>query len=92
MGTKANRDSLISGFVGDLLEKDGLNLYEKWFEKLKQLPPSDRKVTDFEVRDQMLEEIIFLVTEGNSLILSKKDKNMVEEMLNGFLKKAHLLQ
>lgn len=91
MGTKADRDSGISGFVGDLLEKNGLDLYEKWFEHLKQLNP-DNPVSDFEVRDQMLEEIIPSVTEGNSLILGKKDKLLVEELLNRFLKKAHLLK
>ncbi len=91
MGTKANRDSGINGFVTDILEKQGLDLYEKWFEYLKQLNPANPKVTDFEVRDQMLEQIISFVSEGNSLILSKKDKLLVEELLNRFLLRAHLL-
>ncbi len=92
MGTKANRDSGISSFVGDLLEREGLNLYEKWFGHLKGLNPAGQKVTDFEVRDQMLEEIAALVTQDNSLILGKKDKLLIEELLNRFLSKAHLLQ
>ncbi|HTC21670.1 MAG TPA: hypothetical protein VK859_12525 [bacterium] len=92
MGTKANRDSVISSFVEDVLEREGLELYEKWFAQLKQQKPADQKITDFEVRDEMLGEIVTLVTEGNSLILSKKDKLMVEEILNRFLQKAHLLQ
>ena len=91
MGTMADRNSGISRFVGDLLEREGLALYEKWFEHLKQLSPNDQKVTDFEVRDQMLEEIVSLVTEGNSLIMGKKDKLLVAELLNRFLQKAYLL-
>ena len=77
--------------MGDLLETGGLDLYEKWFEHLKQLNP-DNPVADSEIRDQMLEEIIPLVTEGNSLILGKKDKLLVEELLNKFLRNAHLLK
>ncbi len=92
MGTKANRNSGISGFVSDLLESDGLNLYEKWFARLKQLKSADEKVTDFEVRDEMLQEIIALAAEGNSLIFGKKDKLLIEDLLNRFLTKAHLLQ
>ena len=92
MGTKANRDSGISGFVGDLLEKSGLDLYEKWFDLLQQRDPDSPKVADSEVRDEMLGEIIPLVTNGNSLILGKKDKLLVEELLNKFLRKAHLLK
>jgi hypothetical protein len=92
MGTKANRDSVISSFVEDLLEKEGLGLYEKWFAHLKRQDPSEQKITDDEVRDEMLVEILTLVTEGNALILTKKDKLMVEEILNRFLRKAHLLQ
>ena len=88
----ADRNSGISRFVEDLLEREGLALYEKWFEHLKQLNPSDQKVTDFEVRDKMLEEIVSLVTEGNSLIIGKKDKLLVTELLNRFLQKAYLLQ
>jgi hypothetical protein len=91
MGAKADRNAGISGFVEDLLEKSGLDLYEKWFEHLKQMNPDHPKVTDFEVRDQMLEEIISSVSEGNSLILGKKDKLLVEDLLNRFLRKAHLL-
>jgi hypothetical protein len=92
MGTKADRNSGISHFVADLLETDGLNLYEKWFAHLKQLKADDEKISDFEVRDEMLGEIISLATEGNSLILGKKDKLLIEELLNRFLSKAHLLQ
>jgi hypothetical protein len=92
MGTKANRDSGISRFVGDLLEKEGLVLFEKWFESLKKSNPSDQKVTDFAVRDEMLEEISSLVTQDNSLILGKKDKLLIEDLLNRFLTQAHLLQ
>ena len=92
MGTKADRNSGISGFVKDLLEKQGLELFEKWFEHLKQLNPGNSKITDFEVRDQMLQEIISLVSEGNSLVLGKKDKLMVEELLNKFLLGNHLLK
>jgi hypothetical protein len=92
MGTKANRDSGISSFVGDLLEKEGLELYEKWFAQLKEQNPADQKITDFEVRDLMLAEIVTLATEDNSLILTKKDKLLIEDLLNRFLQKAHLLQ
>ncbi len=92
MGTKANRDSGISSFVGDLLEKEGLELYEKWFARLKEQSPADQKITDFQVRDEMLTEIASLATEGNSLILSKKDKLLIEDLLNRFLQKAHLLK
>ncbi len=92
MGTKANRNSGISGFVAELLENDGLALYEKWFAHLKQLKPADEKVSDFEVRDEMLQEIIALAAEGNSLIFGKKDKLLIEDLLNRFLTKAHLLQ
>jgi hypothetical protein len=92
MGSKANRNSGISGFVAELLENDGLNLYEKWFEHLKQRKPTDEKVSDFEVRDEMLQEIIVLATEGNSLMFGKKDKLLIEELLNRFLRQSHLLQ
>lgn len=92
MGKKANRDSDISHFVGDLLEREGLVLFEKWFEHLKAAAPPDQKVTDFEVRDEMLTEIATLVTQDNSLILGKKDKLLIEDLLNRFLMKAHLLQ
>jgi hypothetical protein len=91
MGTMKDRNSGISRFVGDLLEREGLILFERWFAQLQQLTPS-QKITDFEVRDQMLEEIISSVTEGNSLILGKKDKLLVEELLNKFLLNSHLLQ
>ena len=90
MGTKSNRDSGISHFVGNLLEAEGLVLYEKWFAHLQGLKP-DQKITDIEVRDEMLQEILELATKGNSLILSKKDKGLVEELLNRFLTRAHLL-
>lgn len=92
MGTKADRDSGISRFVKDLLEREGLVLFEKWFEHLKKSSPPDHKVTDFEVRDQMLEEITSLATQDNSLILGKKDKLLIEEILNRFLTQAHLLK
>ena len=92
MGTKADRNSGISRFVDDILEKQGLDLYEKWFEHLKQINPENPKVTDSEVRDKMLEEILPLVTERNSLIMGMKDKLLVEELLNRFLQKAHLLK
>jgi hypothetical protein len=92
MGTMADRNSGISRFVGDLLEKQGLDLFEKWFEHLKQINPANPKITDFEVRDQMLQEIISLVSEGNSLVLGKKDKLLVEELLNRFLLRSHLLK
>jgi hypothetical protein len=92
MGTKANRDSVISSFVEDLLESKGLELYENWFARLTEQNPAGRKITDFEVRDEMLGEILASVTEGNALILAKKDKLMVEEILNRFLQKAHLLK
>jgi hypothetical protein len=91
MGTKADRNSGISGFVLELLNKDGLQLYEKWFEHLQQLTP-DQKVPDIQVRDQMVDEIVSLASEGNSLILGKKDKTMVEELVNRFLKDQHLLK
>ncbi len=92
MGTKANRDSGITVFVEDLLEKEGLELYEKWFAQLKEQNPEGQKITDSEVRDLMLAEIVTLTTEGNSLILSKKDKILIEDLLNRFLRKVHLLQ
>ncbi len=90
MGTKSDRDSGISHFVENLLETEGLVLYEKWFAHLQGLKPGE-KTTDFEVRDEMLAEILELATQGNSLILSKKDKGLVEEILNRFLTRAHLL-
>jgi hypothetical protein len=40
----------------------------------------------------MVEEIVSLVSEGNSLILTKKDKTMVEDLVNRFLKGQHLLK
>ena len=87
----ANRNLVISRFVEDILGEQGLELYEKWFAELTKLNPTGEKVTDFEVRDQILEEIVTLVTQGNSLILNKKDKLLIEELLNRFLQKAHLL-
>ena len=91
MGTMADRNSGIRRFVEELLEKDGLNLFEKWFAQLTQLNPG-QKITDFEVRDEMLGEIVPMVTQGNSLIMGKKDKLLVEELLNKFLKKSDLLR
>jgi hypothetical protein len=89
MGMKA-RNSGISGFVSELLDKDGLALYEKWFDHLQKLSPG-QKIPDTQVRDQMTGEIVSLVSEGNSLILSHKDKSMVEDLVNRFLKGQHLL-
>ena len=43
------------------------------------------------MRDQMHNRIVTLVSVGNSLILDKKNKIMVEEILNRFLKGLHLL-
>lgn len=91
MGLKADRDSGISCFVGDLLETQGLQLYEKWFAQLQGLKPG-QKISDFEVRDEMLQEIMAMATQGNHLILGKKDKGLVEDLLNRFLARAHLLQ
>jgi hypothetical protein len=88
--SKSDRDKGISLFVVDLLNKEGLNLFEKWFDYLQKLTP-DKKVPDAEVRDRMLEEIITLVSVGNSLILNYKDKSMVEELVNRFLKGQRLL-
>jgi hypothetical protein len=91
MGTKSVRNSGISQFVKDLLEKDGMNLFEKWFAHLQSLSP-DQKISDSDVRDKMLEEIVALVSQDNSLILGKKDIAMVEELLNRFLQQNHLLK
>jgi len=88
----ADRNSGINRFVGDLLEKQGLVLFEKWFEELKRSNTDNSKITDFEVRDRMLDEIISLVSESNSLIMTKKDKLLVEELLNRFLSRHHLLK
>ena len=90
MGARSDRNSVIIAFLEDLLSKDGLKLYEKWFEHLQQLTPGE-KVLDTAVRDEMLQEIIRLVSVGNSLILGKMDKMMVEEILNKFLKGVCLL-
>ena len=90
MGTKANRDSGISHFVEEMLRTEGLALFEKWFDHLQKLNP-DQKVTDAEARDGMLGEIVTAAAKGSSLILSKKDKQMIEERVNRFLQKAHLL-
>jgi len=91
MVTKVSRDKEISHFVVDLLEKEGMRLFENWFAHLKRLHPEKEKITDEEVRDEMLEEIVTSVSEGNSLILTKKDKLMVEGHLNLYLRKCHLL-
>jgi len=40
----------------------------------------------------MVDEIVSLASEGNSLILNHKDKAMVEELVNRFLKGEHLLK
>jgi hypothetical protein len=89
MGTKADRDSGISQFVGEILENEGLALFEKWFDQLQKNAP-DEKITDAEARDGMLGEIVSSVSKDLSLILDKKDKRMVEELVNRFLKKANL--
>lgn len=91
MGTMADRNKDITRFVVDLLENQGLVLFEKWFAHLQQLTPN-QKIMNSEVRDKMLEEIVTSVSLGNSLILGKKDKLMVEELLNRFLKGVHLLK
>ena len=90
MGAKVDRDSGISRFVGELLESQGLELYEKWFAHLQGIHPGE-KISDLEVRDEMLQELIGRATEGKNLILTKKDKGLVEDLLNRFLKRAHLL-
>jgi hypothetical protein len=90
MGTRADRNKGITRFVADLLENQGLILFEKWFAHLQKLAPN-QKILDSDVRDKMLEEIVTSVSLGNSLILGKKDKLMVEELLNRFLLRFHLL-
>ncbi len=87
----SDRNKGISRFAGDVLAKDGLVLYEKWFDHLQKLSP-DQKIEDTEVRDQMVDEIVSLASDGNSLILTHKDKSMVEELVNRFLKNEHLLK
>lgn len=91
MGTMADRNSGISRFVEDILKKEGMDLFEKWFAHLQQLTPN-QKITDFEVRDKMFDEIVSSVSEGNSLILGKKDKLLVEDLLNRYLLRNHLLK
>lgn len=90
MGAKADRDSGISRFVGELLESQGLELYEKWFAHLQGIHPGE-KISDLEVRDEVLQELIGRATEGKNLIMTKKDKGLVEDLLNRFLTRAHLL-
>ena len=87
----SDRNKGIGRFAGDMLAKDGLQLYEKWFDHLQKHSP-DQKIPDTEVRDQMVDEIVSLASEGNSLILNHKDKTMVEELVNRFLKGEHLLK
>jgi hypothetical protein len=87
----SDRNKGISRFAADTLAKDGLLLYEKWFDHLQKLSP-DQKIRDTEVRDQMVDEIVSLASEGNSLILNHKDKAMVEDLVNRFLKGEHLLK
>jgi hypothetical protein len=91
MGSMADRNKGISRFASDRLETDGLTLYEKWFAHLQQLSPG-QKILDTDVRDQILEEIVSSASEGNSLILNKKDKNMIEELVNRFLIGHQLLE
>jgi hypothetical protein len=87
----SDRNKGISRFAQDMLAKDGLNSYEKWFDHLQKLSP-DQKIRDIEVRDQMVEEIVSSASNGNSLILNHKDKTMIEELVNRFLKGEHLLK
>lgn len=86
---KADRDAGISLFVGELLQNEGLALFEKWFDQLQKQAPG-QKITDSQARDGMLGEIVSSVSKGNALILDKKDKRMVEELVNRFLKNANL--
>ena len=90
MGTMADRNLGISRFVGVILERQGLALFEKWFDQLQKLTP-EQKIEDSEVRDKILEEIFSIVTKGNHIILNKKDKIFIEELLNRYLMRFHLL-
>jgi len=86
-----DRYSGISRFVGVILERNGIILFEKWFDHLQKLTPN-QKISDFAVRDKVLEEILSLVTQGNHIILNKKDKIFIEELLNRFLMRFNLLR
>jgi len=77
--------------VGVILERNGIILFEKWFDHLQKLTPN-QKISDFAVRDKVLEEILSLVTQGNHIILNKKDKIFIEELLNRFLMRFNLLR
>ena len=90
MGTKAARNAGISNFVRIILQRQGIALFEKWFDQLQKLTP-ERRIADSEVRDKVLEEIVSIVTQGNHIILNKKDKIFIEELLNRFLMGCHLL-
>jgi hypothetical protein len=76
--------------VRDLLSREGLSLYERWFDRLQQLTPGE-KVLDTAVRDEMPIEKVHFVAERNSLIWGKKVRMMGEEVLNRFLRGKHLL-
>ena len=91
LGNLKDRYSGISRFVGAILESQGIVLFEKWFDHLQKLTPN-QKILDFKVRDKVLEEIVSLVTQGNHIILNKKDKIFIEELLNRFLMRFHLLR
>ena len=90
MGTKAARNAGISNFVRIILQREGIILFEKWFDHLQKLTPN-RRISDFDVRDKVLEEILSIVTQGNHIILDRKDKIFIEELLNRFLMGCHLL-
>ncbi len=77
--------------MGVILERNGIILFEKWFDHLQKLTPN-QKISDFAVRDKVLEEILSLVTQGNHIILNKKDKIFIEELLNRFLMRFNLLR
>jgi hypothetical protein len=91
LGNLKDRNLGISRFVGAILESQGIVLFEKWFDHLQKLTPN-QKISDFKVRDKVLEEILSLVTQGNHIILNKKDKIFIEELLNRFLMRFDLLR
>lgn len=91
MGTIADRNKGISYFVRVILQKQGLALFEKWFDHLQKLTPN-QEVAGSEVRDKILEEILSLVTKGDHIVLSKKDEIFIQELLNRYLMRFHLLE
>jgi len=91
MGSIKDRNLGISRFVGAILQSKGIILFERCFDHLQKLTPN-QKISDFAVRDKVLEEIVSLVTKGNHIILSKKDKIFIEELLNRFLMRFNLLR